>query len=170
MLRMNLKVKSKDIKDINELLSIKAQKRRIRKWIREHGDKLPTNTDNELKGDNKVIYDSRKLLRLFDEEQQIHQLTIRIDKAYRGLNVVGGHTWGICRELIKIGLIEISRTTRFMRTKQKLDYYVLTPKGWEIAHPIIYPPNLHEEQKAENVVYKLLNESQPKKLYAEVAE
>ncbi len=164
---IDLKSKAKPIKDIKDYLTQKAKEQRIRTWIKEKGDKLP-NTKTQHIGCRDVVLQSRKLLRLFTEEQQIHQLTIKINKAYRGREITGGYTWGLLHDLMKLGLITLTKSIRFRKENTTINYYILTPEGWDIAYPQIYPPNLHEENKVVNAVNELVNEDKPKPMYARV--
>lgn len=165
---IDLKTKAKPIKDIKDYLTRKAEERRIRTWIKEKGDKLPINTDKQHIGCRDIVLQSPKLLRLFTEEQQIHQLTIKINNAYRGINISSGYAWGVIHELVKLGLIILTKSIRFKRDNTKVNYYALTSKGYEIAYPIIYPPNLHEENKVVNAVNEILGNAKPKQMYARV--
>lgn len=146
--------KPKDIDEIKDFLIRRESERRIKTGLDKEAP-----PDKEIVGCKDVILKSPKLLRLFTEAQQIRQLTIKINNSYRGRNISNGYAWGIIHELIKLGLIEMSKYVRYKTENTTLKYYILTSKGWEIAYPQIYPPNLHEENKVESVIHKLLNEA-----------
>jgi len=88
---------------------------------------------------NDIVLDSRKLLRLFIDEPQTHQLTKLMEKAYSGKPIVSGVAHLTVKDLLVKGLIEVISSDIY-RNGTELKYYGLTGDGWDIAHPTEYPP------------------------------
>ncbi len=95
--------------------------------------------ENPTPHSREIELESRKLLRLFKEPIQVHQLAIQLRRAYSGLSVGLWTAQKVIKQLETKGLIELTGFTLY-RDGTIVKYYAVTDKGWKIAHPIVYPP------------------------------